>query len=380
MSEQVREGDIITVRFDAERYVPAHVVRIEPVTLHDIVFLRVYDQILEAGEGGYDASGTLRPRSHPPIDRSSVAVDPLAVTSGAILDSDPMVVDHVEVEQEDLLGYRVWVARRRASAERRGMLRYESAEGESTGAKEADEGGVDETKSSGEQIFESVDPSHGEGGATESNADHDSDSGQDQIEVEVMPWHETVFDLPIERILADLGPTFERESMAETTIAEAIRARSADIAGKIGELIKRLVDEGDYAAREDLLDAGEPAIVPIGQALRSAATAESAGDLAQILADSGIDEAYEVLTSELAHRLDSDADSEATREVSRSWLYVVMLTGGEPDPLRDHLGLIERIDDAELSDDRDAAVAAIAEGGGRIDESKHQRSSDPFGL
>ncbi len=375
MSDTIRAGDVLTFRFDDERFLVGKIVRIEPLTLHDIVHIRLYDCLVEAGPGGYDGAGVYRERTHvvPDLSETSVVIDPLAVTSTGLADSDPFVIDHREVTESELHGHAIWAHRRHESAVRRGLIKYDDTEEEVD--EEFDEELLeDEADDLGDSDNQPVDS------ALENATDDPDVEAAASVEVELMPWHDTVFDLPIARILRDLAPTFERPSVSDSRLASAIGELRASILASVDDLISRLVDDGDYGAGQELLDVGESVVAPLAARLGTCSAEEACGDIAQILADLGIEPGYDALGAELESRLPTLATDRAAQAVARSFLYAVMITGGEPEPLRKRLDLIGKIDHPDLAGDVESATDAISDGSADIEEAPTTRSADPFGF
>lgn len=365
-----REGEIITLRFDDDKFIPGKILQIEPLTLHDIVHVRLYDILVEGGPGGYDPAGDYRARSHN-LSENITARDPLfdslAMTSTAFEESDPVPVAFEEIRDEEMTGYTVWVAQRRAAAEQKGMIRYDVEE--ESEEEEIDGGKEDESRESGTA-------GAGEDAAGEGDS---SDEGR-VIEIEVRPWHRQVYDIPLPSILRDLSEILTDEPYASSEVGQRLIRQREEGSSEIGNLVQRLVVDGDYAAGQELLDFGDRAVPALSGALATAEETQTVEDLCQILADMGSDDAYDALSHGMESRLGRLNESESARAAARSWLYAVMLTGGSPEPLRRRLALIEQMDHPELKDDVDAALEAVKAGGAEVPTGQKERSSDPFGM
>lgn len=366
--EEFKNGDIITLRFDEERFIPGKILQVEPLTLHDIVHIRLYDMLVAGGPGGYDNVGEYRDRVHnlpENITSHTPLFDSIALTSTAFEDSDPVAVAFEEVAESDLSGYSVWMTRRREAAERRGMIRYDVEDEEEID----DEGYVED------EVFD------------DEEAESDrvieeplTDEVVEEIVVEVRPWHDTVYDVPLQNIFRDLGDVLTSEPYDSTAVGQAIMRKQEEGESEIGTIVGRLVNDGDYAAGQELLDYGNRAVPALSAALAQAEEPQTVEDICQILADMGTDSSYEALARGMEDRIDRLESDEGARAAARSYLYAVMLTGGTPEPLRSRLGLIERMNHSDLKDDIDSAMMAIKDGGEEIPTEPQQKSSDPFGL
>lgn len=361
--EEFKNGDIITLRFDEERYIPGKILQVEPLTLHDIVHVRLYDMLVAGGPGGYDNVGEYRDRVHnlpENITSHTPLFDSIALTSTAFEDSDPVRVAFEEVAESELSGYGVWVTRRREAAERRGMIRYD----------------VDEEKSAEDEAFDNDE----EADADRIIEEPLTDDVVEEIVVDVRPWHDAVYDVPLQNILRDLGDVLTVEPYDSTAVGQAIMRKREEGESEIDSIVGRLVNDGDYAAGQELLDYGNRAVPALTAALARADDSQTVEDICQILADMGTDNSYEALARGMEDRIDRVETDEGARAAARSYLYAVMLTGGTPDPLRSRLGLIERMNHPDLKEDIDSAMAAMKDGGEDIPAEPQQKSSDPFGL
>lgn len=375
--EEYRNGDIITLRFDDDRYIPGKILQIEPLTLHDIIHVRLYDMLVAGGPGGYDNQGEYRDRVHnlpEHITSHTPLFDSIALTSTAFEDSDPVVVAFEDVKENELGGYGVWVTRRREAAERRGLIRYDRV---------ADEDGEDEDGESVEDEFageEFIDDGEEPAEPGEIIEEYVSEEVVEEIIIEPRPWHDAVYDVPLGSILRDLGDVLTSEPYNTTAVGQAIARRREEGEGEIGDIVGRLVNDGDYAAGQELLDYGNHAVPALSAALAQTDDPQTVEDICQILADMGTDSSYEALARAMEERVDRIEESESARAAARSYLYAVMLTGGGPEPLRRRLDRIDRMGHPDLKDDVESALAAMKAGGEDVPAEPQQKSSDPFGL
>lgn len=380
-----QEGDIVTLAFVNGKYLLAKIVYIEDLTLHDLIHVMIYDVLIDEGPAGYGPQGEYQERTHviPAVSGLKVAVDHLALTSTAFDDGDPLVVGHEEVTDQERRGYAVWLAHRRARMVRRGLIREEVEEPEQENEevwedeyeeleeeKEGDEP-VDEAEEEDEEKLETVDAS-----AEAVAADVATPGGEETIETEggefitirTHTWHDTSFEVSPAQALVDLADIFRQDEFAGSPVGEAILAQTEASGEEIRELVRRLVDEGDYGAGQDLLLYGDPAADALFEALKETKDEQTASDILQILGDIGSDRAYEHIAEFFVSRIDRlPADSIAVA-AARAFCYVVMLTGGTPEPLRKHLRKIERLDYPELRSDAEDAIRAIEEQGTEVPE------------
>ena len=362
--EEFKNGDIITLRFDEERYIPGKILQIEPLTLHDIVHIRLYDMLVAGGPGGYDNVGEYRDRVHnlpENITSHTPLFDSIALTSTAFEESDPVVVAFEEVAESELSGYSVWMTRRREAAERRGMIRYD----------------VDDRD---EEIEDEVLDDDEQAGSEQLIEEPITEEVVEEIVVDVRPWHDAVYDVPLQVILRDLGDVLTTEPYDSTAVGQAIMRKREEGESEIGTIVGRLVNDGDYSAGQELLDYGNRAVPALSAALAQTDESQTVEDICQILADMGTDSSYESLARGMEERIDRLQSDEGARAAARSYLYAVMLTGGTPEPLRSRLGLIERMNHPDLTDDIDSAMMAIKDGGEDVSAEPQQRSRDPLGM
>ena len=370
--ERFREGDVVSLIYEDSTCVVVKIVEIEPLTLHDTVHVVLYDGIIEAGPPGFDASGEHRERTHDEnlsFRETEHFVDAIAMTSTAFDQNDPMLLYSEEVTEAERMGYAVWVAQRRDSAERRGLIRYD-VEGEKHELdEELDDSYQEEGDEHGEPEAESTDV-----GSSEVHEELET------VTVEIQPWHSRVYDLPIGEILKEHEDLLTAGAFAESELGRYLLEKREAGKEQIGALIERLVVEGDYAAGQELLDFGEDAVPALEAALSSGSEVQPIEDICQILADLGTDSSYEVLASASERAISDLVENESSRSIVRAFLYAVMLTGGTPAPLKKRLELIGAVDHSELADDVESALEAVAAGGEDVvPEEQAPRSSDPFG-
>jgi hypothetical protein len=309
----------------------------------------------------------------------------IALTSDAFNDSDPQIVGFEEVTEEDLNGYVVWVARRHERAERSGMIRYDNDE-EIVDDGYDDDLDEDENMAAGEfvednglhpdDVIASVENVGLE--SEDLSAEPDDDEGGDVIEdderSQVLPpltitprtWHDTVFDVNIAQVLVDLADIFRADDFSGTSVGNAVIERTTANPGELDSLIGRLVNDGDYAAGQELIQYGDPAADALNDRLQTTTAKQGVEDILQILSEMGSDRAYGYIASFYADRADRLGTDPVAKSAARAYLYVVMLTGGTPEPLNAHLSLIDGMNDPELTEDVAAARRAIDAAGATV--------------
>ena len=386
------EGDIITLAYDGENYLVAKIILIEKLTLHDLTHLMIYDTFVQAGPEGYDNQGDYCKRTHELVDISNlgVAIDHIALTASALEESDPMIIGHEDVTKEELKGYAVWVALRRDKAERSGMIRYETEEDleeEYLDEEEYEEELAEEVEELAEEVDEALDE------VLESRAIEDEEEyeveiegenadlvPEDHVEVKAHTWHDTIFDIPLSQALLELADIFKGEEFNESVLAASVLDHVHGDNEEINALVRRLVDEGDYGAGQELLVFGDEGADALNRELLSAKEPQTVEDILQIMGDMGSERAYGHIADFFESRMGGLPDDPISVAAARAFCYVVMLTGGTPDVLQDRLKLIEQLDYPELREDAESAIAAIRSQGTEVPETDTtSQSNDPFG-
>ena len=392
------EGDIVTLAYDSDTYMLAKIIHVEQLTIHDVLHLLIYDTLLEAGPAGYDLQGEYVERTHtvPDLSTLDVAIDHFAITSPAFRDCNPLVVEYEEVAEGERKGYAVWVTLRREQAVRRGLIRQDSEQEHDD--EEYDEEWSDEHEGDEDVADEDVLEEYNVQEESESDAISDSDpsshdqegsedideSDEDDVEYEQVPvhtWHDTVFDVPAAQALIELSDIFTQEEFADSVLASAILQKTEASSEEIQGLVHQLVHEGDYGAGQDLLVYGDPAADALNEALKDSPELQSVEDILQILGDMGSTRAYEHIATLFTQTIKELPSDPLAVAAARSFCYVVMLTGGTPEPLRPHLTLLEQLDYPELREDAENAIQAIHNQGTEVPKPGEQSttSSDPFG-
>lgn len=387
------EGDIVTLAFTEGDYLLAKIVYVEELTLNELIHLMVYDTVVEGGPAGYDDQGEYQERTHPEIPDVAglpVVIDHIALTSPAFEDCDPLLVGRRDVTDDERRGYAVWVALQRERAIRRGQMRpdpepeEEEIEDVEEFEEEYEEGHEGEFDEVDEEEREEAEEEYEE--EREAVADDEIVEGEPTVveteEGEIIPvtphtWHEVNFDVSIAQALVELADVFRQEKFADSVVGQMVIEQTEASAEEIRELVDRLVNDGDYGAGQELLLFGDPAADALYAALKETKNEQAADDILQILADIGTDRAYAHITEFFVERIDRlPADTMAVA-AARTFCYVVMLTGGTPEPLRRNLRLLERLDYPELRENAEEAIRAVEQQGTEVPE-EAPRSTDPF--
>ncbi len=402
-----KTGDVITFRLRGDQFGVATLIHIEDLALTDNYHLVIHDAVIEGSDGGTNEFGDQFDREHDPasIDTTATVIDHLGLTRDGLLASEPMLVGEREPVEEEMLGYRVWLASARRRAEEQGLFgrtaSRATAAPEMNEDPEEDEEIEDEAGDEGaweDQEDGSADTDSAEAAPEEDAVENDgSGNGDDEIgdgengsegtlaEVEVRPWHQRLFDRPIGAALFEMHESFMVEPLLSTRLGAYIAGfYDGSRAEEIGALIDRLVD-GDYGAGQELLEYGDAAVMPLRERLDQVSEPETVADILQILADTGSESAYEALAAYFEEHGDPENDPLAVPAV-RALAYAVMLTGGTPTALAPHLERLAAIEHPELDDDIASAmssVRAMADNADGSDASPEVgaggRSSNPFG-
>jgi hypothetical protein len=286
------------------------------------------------------------------------------------------------VEDQELVGYHAWLDRRYQDAVRRGMLRVRAEEGDEldhTEPEEAADGDVEaeEAEEAGEAgEAEETQAAENAAGMLSDDEDTESirDAGDDTPDYELVGEEPDdaaqgdsprgalsfgVIDVPLGEALVQFIESLDDEHRRDTELARHLRQLvSGGDAELIGELIERLA-QGDFGAGQELLDHGRPAVEALAELLQSDPGSELADDILQILGNSGDMLAYEKI-AEFFDRHGALPDDPLGIPAVRGFCYVVMITQGDPEPLRSRLAKLDTIEAPELADDLSSARSASA--------------------
>ncbi len=395
--EKFQPGDLITYRLHGDDFGLAQVLVVEDLSLHNYYHLALLDAVLKGEEGDVDSYGVAYSRTHTldGAEQAPVVVDHIAVTFESLAESDPVKVGEREVRESDLVGYQVWMMHTREDLVRRGLIRPELPEddGEEEEFDEmteideiAGETGEDDLKLkiAEDDLFED-DAASGdredeeETGAVDDAAD-DSE-GEQQIAVELRPWHSGVYSGPLQGVLFNLHTEFARPEVKDTALGSYICSffdeRNMDA---IGEMVDRFV-EGDYSAGHELMAFGDLAADALAAHLQEGMEQQLAEDIVNILCETGSMRGYEHIAAFFAEH-EPNPDDPLGLPAARGYAYAVMLTGGTPVPLHPYLDSLDDIENTypELAHDvsaaRDAMTSAPADNSGATPT--REASADPF--
>lgn len=377
---EFKQGDVISFRLRGDSYGVATIAYVENLSLHDNVHLVIHDAVIGAEEVPEEQMiFSDEERRHAPedIDTSAIVVDHLGITYAGLMESEPLVVGERDIVEEDLIGYRVWIAMMRKAALEQGILRSrrqdvpeereeelsedeipEEAAPESTNDAELDADGDLEPEEDGDS-WEDESDAAGDDGEEAGSDDVEELSDEDVLaEVEVSPWHTRLFDRPIGAALFEIHDMFAKAPLDATTLGAFIASfYDGSKTEEIEALIARLLD-GDYAAATELLEFGDPAVPYLRSALDQTLSPDVAGDILQILGDMGNDAGYQTLADFFDRHRDLEGDPLAI-PAARAFAYVVMLTGGTPEPLASGVERLAEIDHPELAADVASAMNAV---------------------
>lgn len=342
----IETGTLLTFPLHGSVCALAHVVHIEDLPLGRYYHLAVLDALLEAGPEGYTDRGEYLPRTHEMEneDQASQLLDHLAFTEDGLLASAPIVVGWREVEHDDARGYRTWATLFGQEAERRGLLgtRQEEPEEEIDEEMSDDEGEEIEEKNEGDTVAAS-----------------EAEESEEGVQVEVRPWHRTVFADPFDAVLLGLVDEFRNdESLRGSVVGGFITGLySEDRTAELEELVNRMA-EGDFSASQELAMFGDAAIPPLEARISRDADPQFVEDALLAMTTIGTERALGAIAS----TFDALAGSGTplSNAVERGYLNALTMTGGTGDPALDR-ARIERVTDPSLADDLRTARAAVEE-------------------
>ena len=360
-------GDLVTFPLRGGKYGVAHVVHVDDLAINDLYHFVICDAVIDGADGGFNAFGEPAPREHDPaeLEAARPLVEHIGLTRGGIDASGLSVVGFREVEESALDGYRSWLHARYEDAVRRGVMR-DRVDDNPEDAEDFDDEEVADEELEGEEIEgEDVDNagdgdemSDHEDGPTEDAADAGED-GEGSGEETVVATATTlgVYDNALGDVLVRLRSVFEREAYSESELARHIIGMGSD-SGAIDAIIARLLD-GDFAAGYELLDYGEAGMRALGERLDGDISPELADDILHVLVNSGESVAYERVARFMSEH-GGDRSDPLYGSAVRAYCYAVMLTGAEPEPLKERLTMLESVTDAEFADDIRSAREALA--------------------
>lgn len=363
-------GDLITYRLHGDDYGLAQVLSVEDLALHNHYHLALLDAVVKGEEGSVDSYGVFYNRMHAldGAESAPIVIDHIALTMDALDASDPMKVAEREVRESDLSGYHVWMLAMREDLVRKGLIRdtvqedepdeFEDEEDLEEIAEEMDEEDLN-LHTSDDQTFEG-----GEEGE-ENSADDDDAPADDQngdagtrTTVELRAWHREVYTEPLDAVIFRLHEDFKRPELKETTFGAYICSFfDGGNTEAINEMVTRFV-EGDYSAGHELLAFGDTAVDALAAHLQDGMEEQLADDILNVLCDSGTMRAYSHIATFFAQH-EGNPDDPLGLPAARGYAYAVMLTGGTPEPLREHISKLEDISYPELEHDVAAAMEAV---------------------
>lgn len=379
--EKFKAGDLITYRLHGDDFGLAQVLLVQDLALHDYYHLALLDAILEGEDQGVDSYGVSYERRHTldGAELAPVVIDHMALTVEAFSESDPAKVGERPVKASDLLGYRVWMMNMRESMVRRGLLPPDE-EGDDDDRDDGDEEELDELEEideiaeevdeddlkvniAGDEVLEDDDEGEDDDDDEDEDEDNDNDDNDDnddttEITLELRQWHEAIYSEPLHGLLFRIHDEFRRPALQSTKLGAYICSFFDESnMDDINEMVRRFV-EGDYSAGHELTAFGDVAINALAQHLQEGMEPQLADDILNILCDSGSLPAYEHIATFFAQH--ESADDPLALPAARGYCYAVMLTGGTPPPLREHLARLDDIPFDELEHDITAAKDAVA--------------------
>jgi hypothetical protein len=185
----------------------------------------------------------------------------------------------------------------------------------------------------------------------------EDDADDEQPEAATLAVTFGIFDTALGDVLMKKRDEFQRDAFRDAAISRFILGLGEDTVA-IDVIVARLF-EGDFAAGEELIDFGEAGMRRLGERLDANVDPQTAEDALQVLVNSGEAVAYEHVGRFMAEHGSDPADPLYGAAV-RTYCYAVMLTAGEPEPLKERLPLLESVSDPELAADVRSAREALA--------------------
>ncbi len=352
--EALETGDVIAYHLAGNVFGLAHVVQVEDLattTHYHLVILDAADpielddvnpeeSIVEHFAGSLDA-----PRD--------IVVDHLSVTPVGMDQSGALRVGAGDVEDFELIGYQIWL---HGTAERllqQGVLRDDLR---SRPAPESNDG-ADYDVVDGEQEADDS-----ETDASDTNADGSADGAgaAERRQIQLRPWHGGTLDRAVGPALFEWREEVIGANPEGGRLVEFLTSVFDEGVASMGDVVRRFIEEGDYAAGQELAQYGDAAGDRLAAYLRDDMEPQLAEDILNILSDMGTLRAYEHIATFFAAHGGRPSDPLEFAAV-RGYCYAVMLTGGTPEPLRRELHRLDAVDDPDLRDDLKNAREAIVQ-------------------
>lgn len=387
MTEPLEAGDLFAYRIHDDVFGVGHVVFVEHLATKD----QYHTALLDVAEGIelelYNPEGSISRyfEERPELLERAVVIDHIALSLHGIDDTEPVRLGRRDVDDDELLGYEIWLNTYTDIMLRQGRIgvdvRIRLAE---EAAAEEELYDDDEAAEEGTETESADDDAGAAEVSGESSIEAEGDDateGEETAEtmsIQVRPWHVAVFERGLGNVLMDLRDQFDNADFAATSFGAYMNSvYSGDNGARIAELLGQLT-EGDYAAGQELMNYGDEAVAAIGRELHGTSDPQVAEDMLNILCDCGSLAAYAHIGDFFARNVDAGGDLRAP--AVRGFCYAVMLTGGVPDPLRHHIAVLDGIRDRDFADDIASARAAIASAGTQpATTGAPNASADPFG-
>lgn len=355
---QIQQGDIIAYNIRDNKFGIAHVLICEKL-ISTQYHLALLDMVFES-EFEFDFEGNLVLLNQPYNDFSNlkIAVDHLAISEEALQASKIASLGNIEVEDNELDGYRVWLTLKREEAMQQGM--YSAEEDDDDDDEDEDEENEDNEKDDDE-------------------LENSNDKGIATKTIIVKPWHGSrVCDVPIGQRLFEWNMHYD-DGLESTNLCGYVLSKANNL-DEINEIVDRFV-QGDYSAGHELLEYGNTAGMVLGKQLTESTTPELAADILQVLGDMGTDSSYEYIVNFFVNNYEKNNDLAAA--AIRGYAYAVMVTAGDNKVIAEHLDKLFSVSNSECEYDIQSAKEAVEnyQKNKSKDEAKVETSSsNPFGM
>lgn len=361
--EALETGDVIAYHLAGNVFGLAHIVQVEDLattTHYHLVILDAADPI-ELDEVNPEESIVehFAGRLEAPRD---IAVDHLSVTPVGMEQSGALRVGAGDVEDFELIGYQIWL---HGTAERllqQGVLRDDlrarpAQESDGDEEQDGDDDGADYDLVDGEQ-----EPDDGAAEATDARGDASADGAGalERREIQMRPWHGGTLDRAVGPALFEWREEVIAANPEGGRLVEFLTSVFDEGIASMGDVVRRFIEEGDYAAGQELAQYGDAAGDRLAAYLRDDMDPQLAEDILNILSDMGTLRAYDHIATFFAAHGGRPSDPLEFAAV-RGYCYAVMLTGGTPEPLRRELHRLDAVDDPDLRDDLKNAREAIVQ-------------------
>lgn len=379
--EPLETGDVIAYHLADNVFGLAHVVQVEHLSTtnyYHLVILNIADPI-ELDEVNPEESIIEHFATRVDVPRD-IAVDHLSVTPVGMEQSGALRVGRGDVADVELVGYQIWL---HGTAERllqQGVLRDDLRVRPVAESHEDEEWADDEDGADYDLVDGEGDDGAGPSEAADATADDEAEAPE-RREIQMRPWHSGTLDRAVGPALFE----WREEVIAANSEGGRLVAYLTSVfdegVASMGDVVHRFIEEGDYAAGQELAQYGDAAGDRLAVYLRDGMEPQLAEDILNILSDMGTLRAYEHIATFFAAHGGRPSDPLESAAV-RGYCYAVMLTGGTPEPLRRELHRLDAVDDPDLRNDlKNAREAIVQLPDAEVPQAQSMNApANPFGL